>query len=567
MPNRKFGSRGLSASFAEAIKNFVSVPTVEMDRSKFIEPSNSKITFNAGKLVPLKVLEVLPGDSFKVDLSAVLRSSTPIAPTMDAAYMDIYAFFVPNRLVWDKWKAFMGENKDSKWINTAQPQTVPIINAPLGGFDVGSVAEKMGVPIGVDGFSFSQIQLRCYPLIWNEWFRDQNNQEPALELTDDAIQTGVQANSGNPYANAVKGGELLPLNKYHDYFTSALPSPQKAQDVLLPLAGSAPVNIPNGSFGDMVAGGSALSKFILRKGDGQIPNPGNLSINASGELFSGSFNDGIGRIGHISSFNGLEADLTNASAATINDLRKAFQTQRFYERNARSGSRYIEFIRSQFGVISDDARLQRPELLGSSHQMLGVQQVLQTSSTDNTTPQGNTAAYSHTAYGKNSLIDKSFTEHGHIVIVGGVRTKQTYSQGLHKMFSRTSMFDFYAPVFANLGEQPIYNKEIYTQGSSQDDEVFGFKEPWVEYKTFPDNLTGFFRPNAGTNLAFWHYGANFGSLPILQNGFVEQQTDVVDRTLAIKSNVHDQFILDMELLLDVARVMPTYSVPGLIDHN
>lgn len=556
----------LSTKQASAVKKFVEVPSVSMNRSSFLTPFNLKTTFNAGDLIPFHCEEVLPGDTWRVNLSAVVRSSTPITPVMDSAYLDVYSFFVPSRLLWDDWKAFMGENTKTKWFDQNAPKALPVTTAPTGGWDKGSVADYLGIPIDVDNLSVQSLPFRAYSLIWNEWFRDQNNQDPCLTLSDSNNQIGQKATDGNSLANAVKGGALLKLNKYHDYFTSALPSPQKGEDVLLPFADSlAPVVVDSagGAINSVDVGNIPFSTLTPRNGDLFVDRSGIFIKNQTGNVpFS--------VLSNIGGFENIGADLSGVSSVSINDLRKAFQTQRFLERDARGGTRYIELLKSHFGVVSDDARQQRPELLGSTHQMLQVQQVLQTSGSNiqgQSTPQGTTGAFSLTGFMKNSLANKSFTEHGYILYVGGVRTKQTYSQGIHPMWSRSGRLDFYDPAFANIGEQPIFNKELYAQGNSVDDDIFGYKEPWAEYRFNLDRLSSSFRPSASENLSIWHYGIKFDNLPVLQSGFVEEVKDNIDRTLAINSSVADQFIADFEFNEEKSRVMPVISVPGKVDLN
>ncbi len=557
----------LSPAQAAAVKEFVTVPTVEMNRSTFLKPFTHKTTFNAGKIVPIMCEEVLPGDTKKIDLAAVVRSSTPITPVMDSAYLDLYAFFVPNRLVWDQWKQFMGQNDKDEYYDTAAPKAVPVLASPAGGFEKGSVADYLGLPIGKDISPVNHLPFRGVSLIYNRWFRDQNNQKPALTITSSALTLGAKTSDGDPLANAVKGGALLPIGKYHDYFTSALPSPQKAEDVLLPLAGIAPVTTleePNGLLGT-----------ALQWNNGPLAEPGRVPLmmrDSGGKLITEVWDaDRTTTPGGDNAFvhpTNLYADLTKVAAATINDLRLAFQTQRFYERDARSGTRYIEMIKSHFGVDSEDGRLQNPELLGSSHTLLQQQQVMQTSSTDGITPLGTTGAMSLTGAVKDNFVSKSFTEHGHIFVFAAVRARQTYSQGIHPMFSRSGRLDFYDPAFANIGEQPILNKEIFADGSVNDDKVFGYKEPWGEYRFNFDRVTSSFRADQQQNLAIWHYANNFANLPVLQNGFIEDNSqDLIDRTLIVKSSQADQFIADFEFSVEDTRVMPVVSVPGMIDHN
>lgn len=495
--------------------------------------------------------------------------STPISPTMDNSYLDLYYFFVPCRLVWQHWKEFMGENTKDKWTPKTEYE-IPQLKAPTEGWQKGTIADYMGIPIKVKNLSVNALPFRAYTLIWNEWFRDQNLQDPAYISLEDADTEG---SNGETYqSDAQCGGRPLPVCKYHDYFTSALPEPQKGPTVELPLGDTAPVSI----FGD----GNNIG---LKLGDGTLSGLGykaaqNISaLKLYDENYGKELGENIGAIDSKEKSVGLTddpeksgikgiANLKQATASTINQLRQAFQIQKLFEKDARGGTRYTEIIRSHFGVTSPDGRQQRPEYLGGKRIPLNIYQVLQTSATNETSPQGNTGAFSQT----NDLSDnftKSFTEHGYIIGLVCVRTDQTYQQGLEKLWNRKRRFDFYWSALANIGEQPILNKEIYAQGTDEDEEVFGYQEAWAEYRYKPNRISGALRSTYDQPLDIWHYGNKFASLPTLTDDFIRETKNNLDRTLTVQSSVEDQFIADFEFDEIATRPMPLNSIPGLIDHN
>lgn len=540
-------------------------PHVDISRSRFDRSASLKTSFNAGDVVPFFLEEVLPGDTFSVDTSKVVRMQTLLTPMMDNVYLDTYYFFVPNRLVWDHWKEFCGENTESAWIPQTE-YTMPQITSPAGeGWSVGTLADYFGIPIGVAGLSVSALPFRAYALIINEWFRDQNLQDPLVVPTDDSTVAGV--NSGTFVTDVAKGGKPFIAAKYHDYFTSALPAPQKGPDVTIPVAqaGSYPV----------VA----------------LKNVNNNSLN-TGPLIFGDFNGNFGTINprtysSLSSpseqadtslvwskpFNGaVPSNLMavadgNAAAATINELRLAFQIQKFYERQARGGSRYTEVVRSFFGVTSPDARLQRPEYLGGNRVPININQIVQQSGTESSgTPQGTVVGQSLTT-DKHSDFTKSFTEHGLIIGVMVARYDHTYQQGLNRLWSRKDKFDFYWPVFANIGEQAIKNKEIFAQGTDKDNEVFGYQEAWAEYRYKPNMVTGEMRSAYAQSLDVWHLADDYSTLPSLSDSWIREDKANIDRVLAVTSAVSNQFFADIYVKNYCTRPMPMYSVPGLIDHH
>lgn len=526
--------------------HFAQVPHADIQRSKFLRPSDHKTTFNVGDLIPLYVDEVLPGDTHQMDMSALVRMSTPIFPVMDNCFMDFYYFFVPSRLVWDHWKNFMGENTETAWEPETE-YTVPQTTAPSGGWAKGTIADYMGIPTKIENLSVSSLPFRAYCLIWNEWFRDQNLLDPCMVSKDDANTAG--ANEGDYVANAEKGGLPLKAAKYHDYFTSALPSPQKGPDVTIPISGNAKIlGYEDTELTKIAVRTASLTKFTIDQ-------------NGSGR------NEPIALEDTLQNPNKLwymGADLQNVAGATINQLRQAFQIQKLYEKDARGGTRYREVLRSHFNVTSPDARQQVPEYLGGYRLPINITQVVQQSETTSTSPQGNTAAFSVTSMNR-SMFTKSFTEHGWILGLGVVRTEHTYQQGLERMWSRKSRFDFYWPVLANIGEQAILNKEIYAQGTSADDEAFGYQEAWADYRYKPSRVSGLFRSNATGTLDSWHYADYYTSQPKLGKDWIQETKDNLNRTIAVQDE--DQFIGDFYFKSSTTRPMPVYSVPGLIDHH
>lgn len=566
---------------------FAQAPQVDIQRSTFDRSSGHKTTFNAGKLVPIYVDEVLPGDTFEMTTSAIIRGSTPIFPVMDNANLDIYYFFVPNRLVWDHWKEFNGENTTSKWEQTVEysiPQMAPPLSSetkPGMGWEKGTLADYMGIPtlIGPGAsqtnaeWTVNHLPFRAYCLIWNEWFRDQNLQDPVLIDTGDSQTNGrhlIPEGNSITFENqaALQGANLLPVNKYFDYFTGALPEPQKGPDVLLPLGSMAPVIT-------MDKANTTISNQPVTFSSNSFTEVGkvhNLGIAVTGTkagklAFDNSYTTVLEKQNAIP--NNLAADLGNATAATINELRLAFQLQKLYERDARGGTRYIEILKSHFGVTSPDARLQRPEYLGGERIPINIDQVIQTSGTmEGTTPQGNTGAYSLTG-NQGSYFKHSFVEHGYILGLACVRTEHTYQQGLEKIWNRKNRFDFYWPALANIGEQAILNKEIYLQPvKSMNEEAFGYQEAWAEYRYKPSRVSSAFRSNITSgSLDAWHYADYYEALPKLSAEWIQETYKNVDRTLAVQSTLEDQYIADFWFKCTCTRPMPIYSIPGLIDHH
>lgn len=538
--------------------HFALNPTrIDLSRSTFDRSASVKTSFNAGDIVPFFLEEVLPGDTFNVKSSKVVRMQTLLTPMMDNVYLDTYYFFVPNRLVWNHWKEFNGENTESAWI----PQTtyeVPQITSPADtGWAVGTIADYFGIPTGIPNLSVSALPFRAYALVINEWFRDQNLSDPLVIPDDDATVVGV--NTGNFVSDVAKGGKPYIAAKYHDYFTSCLPSPQKGSDVVIPVAESMafPVRAMPES--------SAPSENALRWARvGQTNDAFSYTGAASGVL---SVSDTKPQTNVVPSNLWAVSD-GYAASATINQLRLAFQIQKLYERDARGGSRYIEILKSHFGVTSPDARLQRPEYLGGNRVPININQVVQQSGTGSgaSTPQGTVVGMSQTTDSHSDFI-KSFTEHGFIIGVMVARYDHTYQQGLDRMWSRKDRFDYYWPVFANIGEQAVKNKEIYAQGNAEDDEVFGYQEAWADYRYKPNRVTGEMRSAYSQSLDVWHLADDYAQRPSLSDSWIREDKSNIDRVLAVTSSVSNQFFADIYVQNRATRPMPMYSIPGLIDHH
>ena len=578
--------------------HFSLLPRVDISRSRFDRSSSVKTTFNTGDIVPFFLEEVLPGDTFNVKTSKVVRMQTLLTPLMDNLYLDTYYFFVPNRLVWQHWKEFCGENTESAWIPETE-YAMPQITSPADtGWEVGTIADYFGIPTGVANLSVSALPFRAYALIMNEWFRDENLQDPLVVPVDDATVAGV--NSSTFVNDVAKGGKPYKAAKYHDYFTSALPAPQKGPDVSIPVSlGSElpvygtgdPLYLTDGNFtypflsvgqslGSVSMTGTAIANSgatgskvgdIYANGNGfySEPNSGGGSDNWKGKVMGVPTKekmDSLAVPGLVGS--GLVAVYDGAvSVATINQLRLAFQIQKFYERQARGGSRYTEVVRSFFGVTSPDARLQRPEYLGGNRVPININQVIQQSGTESaTTPQGTVVGMSQTT-DTNSDFTKSFTEHGFIIGVMVARYDHTYQQGLDRLWSRKDKFDFYWPVFANIGEQAIKNKELYAQGTAEDDEVFGYQEAWAEYRYKPNRVTGEMRSSYAQSLDVWHLADDYSKLPSLSAEWIQEDASTVNRVLAASDNLAAQFFADIYVKNLCTRPMPMYSIPGLIDHH
>lgn len=542
---------------------FSQIPSTQIPRSVFDRSHGYKTTFNSGFLVPFYVDEVLPGDSFKLTATLFARLATPIVPFMDNLYLETFFFFVPNRLVWDNWQKFNGEQKNP---NDSTDFLIPTVSGT--NVQNQTLWDYFGLPTNVNSeLKVNALPFRAYNLIFNEWFRDENLQESLK------VSTGDGPDNLSDY-NLVRRG------KRHDYFTSCLPWPQKGPGVEIALGGSARVSGDIGlaaqygsfhsdntigsvnnwstsypiSFTDPVTLGSKDQKW------NQVSKSIPLSITATDPADPGRISFYAGR--GLVLANNLSADLSGATPISINDLRQAFQVQKLYERDARGGTRYTEILRSHFGVISPDARLQRPEYLGGSSARISINPVQQTSATNETTPQGNLAAFGVVSDSFHGF-SKSFVEHGYVFGFVNVRADLTYQQGLNRMWSRQGRFDFYWPVLAHLGEQAVLNKEIYAQGTADDDKVFGYQERYAEYRYYPGQITGKFRSTDPQPLDSWHLAQKFSSLPTLSPQFI-QDNPPVERVIAVQDE--PQFLFDSYIRLKCARPMPVYSVPGLVDH-
>ena len=534
---------------------FATNPTnLDISRSKFERSHTVKTSFNVGDIIPFYVDEVLPGDTFQIDTSKVVRLQTPITPFMDNIYLDTYYFFVPNRIVWEHWKQFQGENTESAWLPTTE-YTVPQITAPEGGFSEGTIADYFGIPTKVPGLSVNALPFRAYALICNDWFRDQNLCDPLNIPLSDATVVGV--NTGNFVTDVAKGGLPYKAAKYHDYFTSALPAPQKGDDVSIGLAGMAPVTV-----GDTLT----ASANPLKMGSLNTTTPVDTSCNM--RIYEGNMAAATssGLTGFPVVPLNLAADLGGTSAISINELRLAFQMQKLLEKDARGGTRYIEILKSHFGVTSPDARLQRPEYLGGNRVPISVSQTIQTSQTTQDSPLGDTGAYSLTV-DSHSDFTRSFTEHGFVIGLMVARYDHTYQYGLERQWSRKTRFDYYFPVLANIGEQAIKNKEIFATGSSTDDEVFGYQEAWADYRYKPSRVTGEMRSNSSKTLDFWHVADKYSELPKLSAAWIFEDKSNVDRVLEVTSSVANQLFADIYIRNYTTRPMPLYSIPGLVDHH
>lgn len=551
---------------------------MERPRSKFDRGHQLLTTINEGELVPIYMDEVLPGDTARVQLNGLIRMSTPIYPIMDNCYMDTYFFFVPARLLWEHFENMFGENDTDYWAEKTEYSTPKCTIGGTSGLANGSIGDYFGLPTQVNNaLEVNALPARAYCKIYNEWFRDENLEAPLMlgyKKTDDG-GTNADASKVNENANApdqttnqneatLYAMKPARAGKFHDYFTSCLPSPLKnAEPVQLPMTGNAQIVWPNDA--ETMANGD-----IFQDGGSNLEN---IPINTNMKLAASKKNNKSGKSlvmfgGQTKaseiSYTTMQADLSTVTAATINDLRQAIALQHIFESDARNGTRYREFLSGTWGVTSPDSRLQIPEYIGGQRIAINVNQVVQTSQTDTTTGQalGNTAAYSLTTCSK-QMTDYAATEYGYIIGLAVVRVEHSYQQGLGTKWTRGGRFTYYDPRLAALGEQPVYNREIYADGSEKDSQIFGYQEAWADYRYKPSYVTGEMRSNYQTSLDAWHYADDYDKLPTLSAEWIQEGRENIDRTIAVTSAVSHQFLCDFWFNETWFREMPIYSIPGI----
>lgn len=542
-------------------RHFNQVPETHVSRTRFKRDQNILTTFDAGKLIPFYVDEVLPGDTFSVDTAAIVRMTTPKYPVFDDAFIDFYYFFCPNRILWDNFKRFMGEADDAPWMPTKTYQVPKIIidgdseNNDKKGPKEESILDYMGVPTKIKGKAeINALPIRAYVKIWNEFFRDQNVSNQAAIITSDEnveYYEKEQETEEEILQGARVGGKCLPVSRFHDYFSSCLPYPQRGPEVTIALTGNAPI------------------KMFDHEGINGPTNPTTIWMSgAAAYLAQNNANDTIVALGSTEQTGGesvaryIATDLSNIEAATINQLRQAFAVQHYYEALARGGSRYREQVRALFGVSISDKTVQVPEYLGGGRYHVNINQIVQTSGqqAENDTPLGETGAMSVTPISESSFT-KSFEEHGFVIGVMCVRHNHSYQQGLEKFWSRSDRLDYYFPQFANIGEQPVKKKEIMLTGTKTDEETFGYQEAWADYRMKPNRVSGKMRSNAEGTLDFWHYADNYDTVPTLSQAWMNEGKTEIARTLIVQNE--PQFFGAIRVMNKTTRCMPLYSVPGL----
>lgn len=568
-------------------RHFNNVPQTHVSRTRFKRDQNILTTFDAGKLIPFYVDEVIPGDTFSIDTAAIIRMTTPKYPVFDDAYIDFYYFFCPNRILWDNFKRFMGEADDAPWMPTRTYKVPKIIiktqlQAETKVPYESSILDYMGVPTKMFSneanrkVEINALPVRAYVKIWNEYFRDQNVGNPATYKTDDTDMDYMDDKTDDEnkiLEHAITGGRCLPVNKFHDYFTSCLPYPQRGPEVTIALTGNAPLRaysgkeladrkIGTGFFNNEYNTGIVNHTSISFTGEGTkfSVNKNNNGNNApmSGDQYLQTMSKDDANFFHV----WLGTDMSNIEAATINQLRQAFAVQHYYEALARGGSRYREQVRALFGVSISDKTVQVPEYLGGGRYHVNINQIIQTSGqqTANDTPIGETGAMSVTPINESSFT-KSFEEHGFVIGVMCVRHNHSYQQGLERFWSRSDRLDYYFPQFANIGEQPVKKKEIMSTGTNTDDETFGYQEAWADYRMKPDRVSGKMRSNAEGTLDFWHYADNYETTPTLSQEWMYEGKTEIGRTLIVQDE--PQFFGAIRVMNKTTRCMPLYSVPGL----
>lgn len=542
-------------------RHFNQIPEMKASRTRFNRDQTILTTFDSGKLIPFYVDEVLPGDTFNVNTAAIIRMSTPKYPVMDDAFIDFYYFYCPNRILWDDFKQFMGEVENTPWMPTKEYK-VPQIKIE-GKEDQrlpaeGSILDYMGVPTKVGApFSINALPIRAYVMIWNEFFRDQNVENQAVLLKDDKDTTYQDSNSNEDIESMLKeaytGGRCLPVNKFHDYFTSCLPYPQRGPAVTLPMEGNAAVNV----FADKNLTNKLRDNMSIYLNGTEAAYPS--IVNVPGEKDPALLRGASANQGTTNREGYLGANLATITAATINDLRKAVAVQQYYEALARGGSRYREQVQALWDVTISDKTVQIPEYLGGGRYHININQIVQTAQNDNS-PLGETGAMSVTPINESSFT-KSFEEHGFVIGVCCVRHNRSYQQGLERFWSREDRLDYYVPQFANLGEQPVKKKEIMLTGTATDEETFGYQEAWADYRMKPNRVSGLMRSNATGPLDFWHYADNYSTVPTLSQGWMQEGKTEIARTLVVQDE--PQFFGAIRVANKTTRRMPLYSVPGL----
>lgn len=553
-------------------RHFLQIPEMHASRTRFNRDQTILTTFDAGKLIPFFVDEVLPGDTFQIDTTAIIRMTTPKYPVMDNAYIDLYYFYAPNRILWDDFKHFMGEVEETPWMPTVAYKVPQIkINgttekpAP----NEKSILDYMGVPTKIKKpFTINALPIRAYVKIWNEFFRDENVDNAAVLKSDNKDVTynfdeEATETLEKDLKNAVLGGNLLPVNKYHDYFTSCMPYPQRGPEINLPMSGNAPIYWADGTNNPLVIADlentgiwkNGTGGYLYRTGN-EIMTQDYENITEKARAVLGTFNGSV-KLGER-----MTADLSDVTAATINDLRNAVAVQQYYEALARGGTRYREQVRALWDVTISDKTVQIPEYLGGGRYMVNVNQIIQTSGqqTATDTPIGETGAVSVTPINESSFT-KSFEEHGFVIGVACVRHNRSYQQGLERFWSRRDRLDYYVPQFANLGEQPVKKKEIMLTGDATDEETFGYQEAWADYRMKPNRVCGLMRSNATGTLDFWHYADNYNTVPTLSQEWMAEGKTEIARTLIVQDE--PQFFGAVRVANKTTRRMPLYSVPGL----